>query len=68
MDSENLMFLRRNKVEAMTGLGRSSIYARMANGTFPKPVKLSTRMVRWVSSDIQGWLNDRIAESRGVTQ
>jgi prophage regulatory protein len=48
--------LKRQEVEAMTGLARSTIYAWMAEGRFPKPVKISTRMCRWRSEDIEGWI------------
>jgi len=47
---------RRPDVESITGLSRSSIYAKMANGTFPKPVKLGENSVGWKESDIQGWI------------
>ena len=39
-------FLRRREVEEVTGLSRSTIYALMSRGEFPKPVKVSTRAVR----------------------
>jgi len=57
--------LRRPSVESITGLSRSSIYAKMADGTFPKPIKLGERSVAWLESDVQGWLNECIAASRG---
>ena len=49
-------FLRRPEVEARSGLSRSTIYAWMARGDFPKPVKLSGRMVAWREQDIDDWL------------
>ena len=48
--------LRRPEVEDQTGLSRSTIYSMMADGTFPKPVKLSKRAVGWRDSDIATWL------------
>jgi len=48
--------IRRPDVESITGLSRSSIYAKMATGTFPKPVKLGENSVGWKVSDIQGWI------------
>ena len=48
--------LRRPDVESITGLSRSSIYAKMASGTFPKPVKLGENSVGWKETDIQGWI------------
>ena len=58
--------LRRPAVEMLVGLSRSTIYLRMEQGTFPKPVPLGGRLVGWIESDIQAWLDDRIAESKAA--
>ncbi|MGP9800494.1 helix-turn-helix transcriptional regulator [Rheinheimera sp. NSM] len=34
----------------------------MAEGHFPKPVKLSARMVAWVEVEVQEWILARIGE------
>ena len=54
----NFQILRRNEVEKATGLGRSTIYAKVAAGEFPSPMKLGRRAVGWRSSDIENWLKD----------
>jgi prophage regulatory protein len=54
--------LRRPQVEQMTGLPRSSIYERMAVGTFPRPVPLGGRAVGWIELEIIEWQKARIAE------
>ena len=59
-----LAIIRRKQVEARTGLSRSTIYLRIAQGTFPAPVNLGSRAVGWVQSEIDHWLAARIAESR----
>lgn len=56
--------LRLPAVKASTGLSRSTIYLRVAKGTFPKPVSLGERAVGWVESEIQQWLEQRIEASR----
>lgn len=61
---EALAIIRRKQVEARTGLSRSTIYARMADGTFPKPVNIGPRAVGWVESEIADWLNTQVAQSR----
>jgi len=61
---ENLKIVKRKEVESITGLSRSSIYQKIKNGTFPKAIKLSERSVGWLESEIQDWLNERIAASR----
>lgn len=54
-----LAILRRHQVEALTGLSRSAIYALMARGQFPKPVKLTAKAVGWRSDVIEAWLQAR---------
>ena len=51
-----LAILRRHQVEARTGLSRSSIYALMAKGEFPKPVQLTSKAVGWRSDSIDLWI------------
>lgn len=65
-ESAELKILRRRQVEARTGLSRSSIYAAASAGTFPKPIQLGAQSVGWLASEIDDWLRDRIAASRGV--
>lgn len=49
------------EVTRLTGLGRTAIYERMANSTFPRPVKLGTAS-RWVLSEIEAWIDQKIGE------
>jgi len=59
--------LRRKQVEARTGLQRSTIYLRISEGTFPKPVHLSAHSVGWVESEIDQWIDETIKTGRQVT-
>lgn len=56
--------LRLPAVKARTGLSRSTIYLRMADGTFPRAVSLGARAIGWPESDIDAWISGRIAQSR----
>lgn len=56
--------LRLPAVKATTGLSRSTIYLRVTEGTFPKPVGLGSRAVGWLEAEIQDWLQRRIEASR----
>lgn len=51
--------LRRPAVEAVTGLSRSSIYAMMDAGDFPRPVRIGKRAVAWPESVVTAWLSHR---------
>ena len=57
--------LRLPRVQARTGLSRSTIYARVANGTFPQPVRLGARAVGWIEAEVDAWIREQIAASRG---
>lgn len=54
--------LRRPDVQKRTGLSRSTIYAMMQAGAFPKPIPLGLRAVGWAESEIAAWLEARKAE------
>lgn len=48
--------LRLRQVSARVGLSRSSIYRRIADASFPKPIILGFNSVGWKESDINDWL------------
>lgn len=50
--------LRRGQVEREVGLKRSTIYQRMQEGTFPRPIRLGERAVGWRASDIELFLQN----------
>ena len=56
--------LRLPEVKSQTGLSRSAIYQRIAEGLFPKQFNLGGRAVGWLSSDVDNWIKERLAESR----
>jgi prophage regulatory protein len=57
--------LRLPQVKSSTGLSKSSIYARIAEGTFPKQIPLGPRLVVWVESEIQNWIAEQVSAARG---
>jgi len=56
--------LRLPAVLVRTGLSRSTIYLRISEGRFPKPISLGGRAVGWVEAEINAWLNRQIEHSR----
>lgn len=48
--------LRLATVQALTGLGRSSIYAKVKAKSFPEPLRQGTRCTRWRAADVNRWL------------
>jgi prophage regulatory protein len=53
--------LRRKQVERETGYSRSTIYLRISQRLWPKPVSLGARAVGWPASEIQAMNAARIA-------
>lgn len=39
-------------------------YRLISEGQFPKPIKLG-RSSRWLKSEVEAWMQQRIADSRG---
>lgn len=56
--------MRLPEVIEVTGLSRSTIYLRMAKGSFPLSISLGERAVGWLHTDIAHWLDARVAESK----
>ena len=56
--------LRFPEVKARTGLSRSTLYLKIAEGAFPRQVSLGPRAVGWVESEIEEWLSGQIEQSR----
>ncbi len=63
-----IAILRLPTVKVRTGLSRSSIYQRIAEGSFPKQVSLGARAIGWLESEVDAWLASRIQISRGSAE
>lgn len=58
--------IRRKQVEARTGYSRSTIYLRISQGLWPKPVRLGPRAVGWPAEEVQALNAARIAGQSDV--
>jgi prophage regulatory protein len=54
--------LRRTQVEERIGLSRSTLYSMIAEGTFPKPIRIGKRAVGWTESSLTAWVASKQAE------
>lgn len=50
--------VRLPEVTRRTGLHRATIYRKIADGTFPRQIKLSINCSGWYESDINAWVAD----------
>jgi len=53
--------IRLKTVLARTGLSRSTIYRKIAEGAFPAQLKISINGSGWHESDINLWLEDPVS-------
>jgi prophage regulatory protein len=56
-------FLRFPQVKARVGFSHSWVYEKIAQGLFPKPLKVGRSSV-WLESEITKWLAERVQEAR----
>lgn len=59
-----MQLIRLPEALARTGLSRSGLYAAVAAGTFPKPVKLgpNARAIAFLATEVDGWIAERLAD------
>lgn len=60
--------LRLPTVRQRTGLARATIYQRIKEGTFPKPIALGARAVAWTKTSVDTWIEAQIRASRQEQQ
>ncbi len=56
--------IRLRTVQDRTGLSRSTIYAWIDEGKFPKQIKIGGRSTGWVEEDIDNWIGECIKQSQ----
>ena len=65
-------FIRLPEVLSRTGFGRTSIYRKMEDGSFPKSLKLGgppkdpnefdSRAIAWIEDEVDQWIESRIED------
>ena len=53
------LLLRIDTVCAITGLSVPTIYRMMSEGSFPRPLKITSHARAWKLSDINAWIDSR---------
>ena len=72
IQSPQKRFIRLPEVLSRTGYGRTSIYRKMEDGSFPRSVKLGgpledhnafdSRAIAWIEDEVEQWIESRIEE------
>ena len=63
-DTTNQSLIRLSEVLKRTGFGKAWIYRLIKDDKFPAPVKIGTRAVAFVESEIDAWIQSVIETSR----
>ena len=71
-------FIRLPEVLSRTGYGRTSIYRKMEDGSFPKSIKLGgplenptafdCRAIAWIEDEVEQWIESMIEERDSVNR
>ncbi|HDX8828626.1 MULTISPECIES: helix-turn-helix transcriptional regulator [Klebsiella] len=57
-------FLRLRQVEDKIGFGKSWIYRQIQLQQFPPSIRLNSRHVAWLESEVDAWIHQRIRLTR----
>lgn len=57
--------IRLSEVQRRTGYSKAWIYRLISQKRFPSTVKIGSRSIAFIESEIDDWIDKRIAESRG---
>lgn len=68
MKTQNTRLIRLPAVIERTGYSRSWIYELINQKQFPKPVKIGTRAIAFIESEIEEFLQELISKSRTLTK
>lgn len=49
-------------VKGLVGMGRTTIYEKIKEGSFPRPISIGDRSVAWDSEAIDRWIENKISE------
>ncbi|PTA74177.1 AlpA family transcriptional regulator [Serratia sp. Nf2] len=60
-DTPRERFIRLPEVLYTTGLSRSTMYEMMSRKQFPVQVSLGGKNVAWLASEVEQWMDERIA-------
>lgn len=56
--------IRMSETMRRTGYGKAWLYKLISQDRFPKPIKIESRSIAFVESEVDDWINQRIEESR----
>ena len=58
-----MKYVRMSQLTGIIPMSKATIWRKLKDGTFPKPIKLGDRITAWRMEDVQAWLDCRHAEA-----
>lgn len=49
-------------VKDITSFSRATIYGKIKDSGFPKPMKISAKRVVWDEAQVRAWLNEQVSQ------
>ena len=63
----NATLIRTTAVSKKTTLAKSTIWLKVSQGLFPKPIKLSPSIYVWKEADIDAWIDALVSKDLEVS-
>jgi len=61
---EQLKIYRKKELCELFGISSTTLYRRVREGVFPRPIQVSENVVGWLSADVEKWFNDLVKNQR----
>ncbi len=58
-NNNEIKFYRLSQLKQQLSVSRSSIWAWVKEGSFPKPIKLGKNCTAWNAADVHAWVEKR---------
>lgn len=62
---DNHTFISAKEVLKRVHRSKAWLYKQISNNTFPRPVKIGTRAISFIESEVDLWIKEQISSSRG---
>ncbi|WP_233862971.1 helix-turn-helix transcriptional regulator [Paraburkholderia adhaesiva] len=64
MSDKTARLIRRPEVLRRCGFSVSTLYSKMSQGDFPRPIHTGPNMVAWIEADVDAWVDEQIAAAQ----
>jgi len=61
---KQLKIYRKKELCKLLGISSATLYRRIKEGAFPKPIKVSENIVGWLAADLEAWFDNLVESQR----